>query len=441
VKALVQHVKERLKASFWFIPACMSLAAIGLAMYSGHLDIRVNVTSSGWLQSLLYKGGYKGALTLLSTVASSTITIAGVIFSVTMVALSLASTQFGPRLLTNFMRDPGNQLVLGTFISTFLFCLTAMGNSQRLENENFIPSVSAAFALMAAVLCMGVLIYFIHHMSTSIRAEHVINVVAIELDESMKNFFSPRRSAGSKIGSESDARLEEFNRKEGSPVPAHSTGYIQAIDEADLIEAADRENTVVKLVLRPGHFVVEGFDLAVLPPGFHIAPRLKEEIQHCFVIGKERTSEQDPEYGIYQLVEIAVRALSPGINDPFTAIGCLDRLCGLLCWIVRQPAISKYRCNRQGTLRLIVAPIATDNMLRAAFEQIRQASTRMSSVSIRLLECLNVIALSTQNKECLQSIRQQGEMTFQSSVAMPMQPGDLEDLKARYQALIAAIER
>jgi uncharacterized membrane protein len=180
------NLLARVRSSLWFLPGCMSLVAAVLAVTMARLDSVVATSEEKWPQAFLYNGDIEGARILLGTIASSMITVAGVTFSITVVALSLASSQFGPRLLSSFMRDRGNQLVLGTFIATFLFCLLALGFGRGGLEEVVIPTVSATVAVLLAVASLAVLIYFIHHVASSIRAEHVVDAVAQDLDAAIE---------------------------------------------------------------------------------------------------------------------------------------------------------------------------------------------------------------------------------------------------------------
>lgn len=191
MKTRLLHLLERFQSSYWFLPALLTTLAVGAALASLRLDRVLGEPALGSL-AWIRTAGPEGARAVLATVAGSMITIGGVVFSITIVALSLASSQFGPRLLTNFMRDRGNQLVLGTFIATFIYCLIVLRSVSAVEERTFVPHLSVAIAVGLAIASVGVLIYFMHHASTSIQAAHVISLVGRELDEAIRKFFPDR---------------------------------------------------------------------------------------------------------------------------------------------------------------------------------------------------------------------------------------------------------
>lgn len=255
------NLVESIRPSLWFLPLCLSIAAAVLATVSVRLDALVATSEKTWLQALLYQGDLQGARTLLGTVANSMITVAGVTFSITIVALSLASSQFGPRLLANFMRDRGNQLVLGTFISTFLFCLLALGHGRDPSQQAVVPAVTATVAVLLAVVSMAVLIYFIHHVASSIRAEYVVETVARDLDVAMDRLLA---KADDEVDEDEEKETDECGDAEGATVDACVDGFVQAIDGDGLLRVAETEDLVLRSLRRAGHFIVEGQPLVMV---------------------------------------------------------------------------------------------------------------------------------------------------------------------------------
>lgn len=431
---------DKMRASLWFVPTWMSVAAAGLALASRELE---PVLAGSILEPFLYPGDREGAMTLLSTVAGSMITVAGVTFSVTVVALSLASSQFGPRLLVNFMRDRGNQLVLGTFIATFLFCLLALG--QGGDDPEAVPTVSATLGLALALASVAVLIYFIHHVSSSIRAEQVIDGVARDLEGAVERLF-PRTLAES--GDDVEATHAETDFRDGPATTASRDGYVQWVDEERLLAIATGEGLVLRALRRPGHFVVEGEALVVAQRSGGaagddgedaLAPEVAEHLRACFLLGRQRTPGQDPEYGVHQLVEVAVRALSPGVNDPYTALSCVDWLGAVLCKVGSRPLRSPRRRDADGTLRLVVDPITFGGMLAAAFNQIRQCAQTTPAVSIRMLETLERVGRSVSADERRTAVRVQADMVFHGGLFEGMQECDRRDMEERHRAVMEVL--
>ena len=254
----LNNLWHRLRSSLWLVPSVMCLAAFGLALLADKLDrIYHAYGDSLWPKWLIYQGDLEGARTLLSSVAGSMITVAGTTFSITMVVLQLASSQFGPRLLTNFMRDTGNQFVLGTFVSTFLYCLLALGNGGGIIGEP--PVVSATLGLLLAVLSVFVFIYFIHHVSSTIRAEHVVQLAAFGSVNAIKRLTSP-----SEQDLDQGISLDDALTGHETNVRASRSGYLQAIDEQGLSDTATRQDGVFKMHFRPGKFVTVNDCVATL---------------------------------------------------------------------------------------------------------------------------------------------------------------------------------
>lgn len=429
---------ERIRGSLWFVPGCMSVAATALAFATSRLDWVVATSGEEWPRTFLYNGDLQGARTLLGTVASSMITVAGVTFSITVVALSLASSQFGPRLLSSFMRDRGNQLVLGTFIATFLFCIVALGRGGSASGETVvIPAVSATAAVLLAVTSLAVLIYFIHHVASSIRAEHVVDAVARDLDEAIQHLLGGLEDEEDDADEETESLADDVN---GATVVSRLDGYIQAVDEEGLFEIAEKEDLVLRLERRAGHFVVEGALLALVVDADEVADPLAQRIRRCFLIGRQRTGEQDPEYGVHQLVEVALRALSPGINDPYTAISCINWLSAVLCKVARHDLRVPQRRGEDGAVRVYGNPITFTGLLDAAFDQIRQNARPHPSVSIRLLEVFGAIAEQIDEADRRRAVRRQADMTFEGALSREPQEKDREALEARYRRVVEVLE-
>lgn len=393
MKAQIFKYWDRVRSSFWFVPAVMAGAAVAVAFASVALDETVkdwSVLGLNWA----FAGGAEGAAAILATVAGSMITITGVVFSMTLVALSLTSSQLGPRLLHNFMSDTATQLVLGTFVSTFLYCLLVLRTVRRAEEVTFIPHLSVSLAVLFAIVSVGVLIYFIHHVSVSIQANEIMARVGAELNNGIERLFPARiGSGGPRVSARQPSAdfLDAFDQT-ARPVCSGGDGYLQFIDGDGLIALAEQENVVIRLARRPGHYVVADWPLARVWPGNRLSDTLKERINAAFALGSQRTPGQDIEFPVTQLVEIAVRALSPGVNDPFTAISCVDHLGSALCRLAQRELPSPYRHDEQGQLRLIAPVVTFAEVVDAAFNQIRQYGRSSVAVTIRMLETISVIA-------------------------------------------------
>lgn len=409
----------------------MSAAAVGLAVFASYLDDDIARDAPVWASALLYTGDLDGSRALLTTIASSMITVAGVAFSITVVALSLASSQFGPRLLGNFMRDRGNQVVLGTFLATYLFCLMALRTLGG--SEETVPVVSTSVALLLAIASLGVLIFFIHHISTAMQAEHVVDAVARDLLAAVDQLVP---ELGEEAAREDDGDDSESDPSRGRSLASSTDGYIQAIDEERLVEVAAENDLLLRLHCRAGHFVVAGECLAMLTGVDEIDDETAAALRRCFLIGRVRTGEQDAEYGIHQLVEVALRALSPGINDPFTAVACVDWLGAVMTKIGRRRLRSPRRRDADGRLRLVTDPLTFGGMLAAAFDQIRQNAGGHPAVSIRILEALRSVADELREDDRYEPVREQAHMTYTAANPEGLATKDRSDLERRYRAVV-----
>lgn len=427
---------DDLSASFWFLPGLMMIGAVGISIAMVELD---TVLDARTIQKIawLWDGGPEAARVLLGTIASSMITIAGVVFSITMVVLALVSNQYGPRLMRNFREDKGNQLVLGTFIATFVYCLLVLRKVTNGPGGDFVPYLSITLSIILALINIGVIIYFIHHIAVMTQAPYVIRLVSDDLRRSIDSMFP--ENLGEEIPADQaqpDLDLEGFDRL-GSAIEADQNGYLQAIDSEKLMDLATARDLVIHAHYRPGDFIIEKTPLVHVQAVNPIDDGLSRQMRNIFLLGRERTPRQDVEFGIHQLVEIAVRALSPGINDPFTAMTCVDYLGSALCQAAQRRIPSRYRYDKENKLRVIADAVTFEGMLEAAFNQIRQYGRSSVAVSIRLLETFTVIAKCLVRKADGAGLRLQAQ-TIRDASDIYLTP-DRRAIEARYEAFMEAL--
>lgn len=418
----------------------MAASAILLAFIMLNLDQRLGsglVKKLGWI----YSGGPDGARAVLSTIAGSMVTVTGTVFSITVVALSLASSQFGPRLLRNFMKDTGNQIILGTFIATYIYCLLILRTVHGDDYEIFIPQISVSVAISLAIINSGILIFFIPHTAQSIQADFVIADVSDDLNRTINRLFPEKLGRKPSLDSQQPSLelLANFDESTCS-IPARQSGYIQAIDEDELLKIAKSHNLIFQIFHRPGHFIIEGSELIKVFPGNFVNKPLIKQINNVFIIGSQRTQQQDVEMIVNQLVEIAARALSPGINDPFTAIRCIDRLSEGLCRFVEREIPSPYRYDEDNQLRAIANPVTFEGMVDTAFNQIRQYVSSSVAVRIRLLEALAEIATHTHNQNYRDVLRVHAKMIHQDGLEQVPEKRDRQDIQHRYLTTLKNLE-
>ena len=423
------HLWDTLSSSYWFIPTLMLLAATGLAGATLAIDTVVAEDNGGrWF----YAGGAEGARTLLSAVGGSVITVAGVVFSITIAALTQASSQFGPRLLRNFMRDAGNQVTLGTFVATFLYCVLILRSIPGGE-EAKVPHVSVTTAVVLAVASLGVLVFFIHHVSFSIQAPQVVATVWTELCDSVGHVYPA--TVGRDGPPAGDAYRNTARRR---TLPAPRSGYVQAVAGDTLMAVAGEHNLCIQVLHRPGKFVIEGTPLGELWGADEIGDDTMKALADAFIIGRHRTPEQDVEYMLDQMVEIAVRALSPGINDPFTAISCVNWLGEALCRLGRRGLPTPARYDDRGTLRVVTDAPDFAGVVDTAIDQIRQYGRKSAPVVIRLLEVIAAVGPCLHEESHRAALREQAQMIARDIEQLPVEP-DRADATRRYNDAIAAL--
>jgi uncharacterized membrane protein len=443
MKIKIINLWQSLRSSFWFIPTLMVFAAIATSIGLVGIDRALESDYISFF-GFLYSVNPEGARSLLSTIAASMMTVAGVTFSITIVVLSLASSQFGPRLLRNFMQDRSIQFVLGTFVSSFIYCLIVLRSVQIIEADVFVPNFSVTFAVILALLNVGVLIYFIHHIATSIQVDEVIAETSNELSSNIERIFKNEQdqSFRENKGRISDRQQDNEAYKKYNythHITARRNGYLQAVDRKKLLETARNNDYLIHLLLKPGQFVVADGNLAIISSKDIFDVDLTDSINKAIIFGSQRTPEQDIEFSIHQLVEVAIRSLSPGINDPYTAMACIDQLGSSLCNLAKRDFPSSYCYDDKDKLRLKLKPLTYSGILNASFDQIRQYGHASVAVTIRLLEMLTLIAEQGRHPDQRSAILRQANMILRGSQNSISEQNDRDDVQKRYNLLLSVL--
>lgn len=442
MKARIRYTIDLLRNSYWFTPGLMMLGAIALSSLTLSLDARWGleaIREVEWLYRWIYTGGPDGAADMLAVIASSMITVAGVVFSITIVALTLASSQFGPRVLANFMADRANQLVLGTFVATFIYSLLILRTirGDTAPGDTLVPYISVTVSLLLALTSISVLIFFIHHVSISIQAPHLIAVIASELRHAAQTF--PPRGDVEQEGGTGGRRFAP--RGDSAPIPAMSTGYVEAIDYDGVAETAAEHDLFVEIEHRPGHFMVRGSPFARAWPAERVTEEIARSIAGMVATGSRRTAIQDVEFPIAQLVEVAVRALSPGINDPFTAVNCIDQLSAGLCDLAGSDVPKSHFDDGEGATRVMIAhPVTFEGVVRSAFDQIRQNAAHHASIYIRMLEAIETVLGGVEYADRVDTLVLQADLMVERARDSVPAPTDLADVDSRYRNVLAAAQ-
>jgi uncharacterized membrane protein len=431
---------EALRTNLWLIPAIESVAAVVLFAVTVSIDeaaFRGKLRLPPWVIS----GSPDAARQILSSLAGALITVVGVVFSVMIVALTLASQQFGPRMLRSFLRDRGTQLTLGTFVATFFYAMLALISI----GSSFVPHLSVTVALALTAIDLGVLIYFIHHIATAIQLPAVIAGIAHDLARAIDAEAGSARASGPASGSpplngtapvhgpSAEILLARLDRS-GRVVVAPAGGYLRFVKNTTLVRIAAEHDAVIRLHYRPGHFLTRGHPMAtVWPP--EAATAIGRRLESVHITGPMRTLSQDIAFGIDQLVEIAIRALSPAVNDTFTALTCIDWLGDSLCKIAVDWHPQSLHRDRLGAIRLITVPVSYERLVQRSFEKVRQAAGGMPAVLIRQLDALSkVMAVAAPGRT--QVLLDQAAMIARVSERTVPEPADQADITARYQALL-----
>ena len=428
---------NELRSTFWFVPVLIIAAAISLALGLLFLDSQTEVSQEG-IGRYLLTGSADSARSILTTISGAMIGIAGTVFSITLVALTLASSQFGPRLIKNFMYDRINQVVLGSYISTYIYCLIVLNTIKDNDVVVFIPEFSTLIAQVAALANIILLIIFIHHIAMSIQADKIISDISQSLSQNIKVLF-PEELGDQPDGvsrKEIDAAKAGYKEKHAFTIPGR--GYIQYIDGKTLVHLVDKNDALVELHFRPGDYLVEGVEAGIIYSNEKPDEQLIYDLQQQFLLGKTRTQQQDAEYSIHQMVEIGVKALSPGINDPYTAIACIDNLTSAMSYLTNVKFPSECRYNEEGKLRIIAHTLTYEGMLDASFNQIRQFAKGSPSVVIRLMEALITINKFANRRNYRDAIRKHARMVLNMAEKSFTEPNDLDDLKERSKVILGA---
>jgi uncharacterized membrane protein len=372
------------------------------------------------------------AQAILTSIATSTMTVVSIVFAILLMTLTLASTQFSPRILISFVQDHVTQWTLGIFLGTFSYCIAALPAARSLPVP-FAPVVTVGGAMALAPVCVGWLIYFIHHISNAISVNHIIDRIRrdteIVIDQLMPFPRLPTHSDEA-FG----ASLEDFNHIVASP----QSGYIRFVNLGLLNSLAKSYGICLRLERRVGHFVPAGGALLRTALGERISEERANRLLAAIDIGPTRTMQQDIEFGIVQIVDIALRAISPAVNDPTTAITSIDQLSSIVIRWTSRDSPRRYYYDPPHVLRVIVPWIDLDGLLDLAFEQIRHYSSSDAAVSLRLMRALGDISSTTRDPAIRTCLLDRGKRVIDGCVGQ-IHEFDLTKLRARLARIDAGV--
>ncbi len=414
-------VVEYLRGALWFLPTVSVLASFVLA----NLLVGVRVQPGSPITAWIYGGGADGARGVLEAVAGSVITVTGVVFSLTVVTLQLASSQFSPRLLRTFVRDPSNQVVLAVFLATFTYSLTVLRviRNGATPDEDFVPQLAVTGGLILATASVAALVYFIHHITVELRVDKMMSDVETDTIETIHNVYRRPFERGRR-------QLPEV-ASHAVAVPARRSGIVQAIAPDSLFDDAVARGLVVRVAPRVGERVVAGGTLAwywtldrdAAPPDRDDA---NEFVNDAIQVGFERTLQQDVGFGVRQLVDIAAKALSPGINDPTTAVDAVGHLAPLLTVLAERDLEPVLRADDQGVVRLAVDRPRLEDYLDTACGQIRRYGAREPAVLVALLWMLREVHARCRTDEHRDEVAKQAALIVAAGEREIAEPCDVE---------------
>jgi uncharacterized membrane protein len=430
-------LRSQRDVNLWRIPLQLSLAAValfGITMIPDTLDAYSIIHIPWWLTM----GGIDDARAILSAMMGAVATVLALIFSVSLLVLSMVSTLFGPRLLYRFLQDWVTQVTIGLFMGTFVYiCLVFLVTHQD-PHSSFIPQVSLIVSWVLVVISFGFLVYYSHRVATSIQNPDMIGAIIDDLYVAAGSAHFPGPGEGRGAPPDDAAILRQAET--GTTVSCAKSGYLQHVDHSALVAAARAADALIVLRVRPGQFVLHGEPLAAIVPA-EKASALKTTIARGVRIGRHRTLTQDTEFGIAQVVEIAIRALSPAINDTYTGVACVDWLAVALLTLAEQPSLEGNWYDTGSRLRVWMPPVRLERLTRLAFDQIRQASATTPAVLIRQLDAIGRLARRLPDA-CRQVLADEAAAILETASALvALDRRDLDAAWHRAQSALATLPR
>jgi uncharacterized membrane protein len=446
----VRYTWDSLRVSFWFAPAVMSVGAILLVWAMNWVDERI--PNAILLNSrLILSIGVDQLRGTLVSMATTILATAGVVFTLLTLPLSTVASQYGSRLLRLFLSDRTTQFVLGIFVGTFVYCLTAATSIPAVVTDAEAPQLLVSMGLLLMVATFASLILLVQHISTMLQAPEIAAAAGAELlvvvqseilDEAGNAAGLTGQQAPGTLTVKHTVAIQDMAavekimlETESYPVRVKGAGYIQYIDPEDMLTLAGEKDLVIRVPCKRGAFVGDGEVVALVWPAGRIDQQDEKQLRHAVRLGNLRTPIQDVEYAVNQLVEMAVRAMSPAINDPFTAITCLDYLGQGLALFAQNNKEASHIYDRNGRLRLVFEPVTFAQLLSSAFDMLRHCSCDNASVLLHMLEVIDKICKETQSPESCQQLLIHVNLIQAESRAGALTEPDRQIIQRRAEAL------
>lgn len=433
----LRQLWQPLRESLWFVPLLMVLASLGLAY--GLVQYDQAHSASGPRQlPLLFGIDAGGAGGMLTAISASMLTVAALTFSLLLAAITQVSNQYSPRALRNFMRDPVSQVVMGYFVSVFTFALIVQGTIRSGRTDRFVPTTAVLVALLLALGGVGALIFFLHHIAEALQTGTLVRRIMAETERELRRLFP--YSLGQELHSEARPAAEAFARMPDGwfPVLATEAGYLQYIDAPGLLAWTTRHGTVLRLEHHIGDFVGTGQQLFSVRAGME-RPATDQadwptDLLRYVSIGRHRNPEQDVAFGVQQLVDIALKALSPAVNDTTTAIMAIDYLGELLGRLARRDFPDALRSDGQH-LRVLVRVYDFGDYVRLACDLVRESAAGNPAVLRRLLRALALAASQVHTPDLLPVLHEQADLVLACALASLSTDYQRHEVQAIYNEL------
>lgn len=426
---------DRLNSSLWFVPSLIVLASVVLAYVVLAID---STLPNDWWEdatglTALFDVRIGGATATLQAIGGSIITIAGVVFSITIAAMTLAAGQYTSRVLRSFIRDRGNQMVLGVFLGIFVYCLLIMRSLSGISDNSHAPPLSMLISLVLAFVGVATLIYFIHHISMNLQATRIVATIADSALPSIDRHFPDRFEPSEDTGADRNMPSGEYRLI----LRSRRNGYVTGIDFNTLVKVADASDSLVRVYRAPGFFVTEGEALAGIQSADTLDEDVIDDLHDAWSFDSQRTLENDPGYGLRQLVDVALKSLSPALNDTTTGVMCINWI-GVMLVRMSGRRLPPQVISSKETARVLTNAPRMGDFIALGFDQIRQNASGNVAVLKRLLEVLLTLANSPGARTCKQPVLHQTE-----AIEAMLDPGiawppDREVLRELIKAIRAA---
>jgi uncharacterized membrane protein len=397
------HVMYSLRGGFLVRPLIIALTLGSTGALLSALEEAVPALNR-WVPQVLFPSHADPqiAQVILGTIAASMMTVVSIVFAILLMTLTLASMQFSPRIIVSFARDRVTQGTLGIFLGTFSYCVAALPAARSVP-QPFAPVLTVLGAMLLALACVAWLLFFIHHISQAISVNHIVEKIAGEteaiIDEIMPEPRRHERMPGATVPGPIEREAE---------VASDVSGYVRFVDIGRLVFLARSYGVTIRIVRRVGHFVPAGIPLLTISKGERLSPARSAELRAAFDLGPTRTLQQDVEFGILQIVDIALRAISPAVNDPSTAINCVDQLSRILIRFASREEPASLLYDPPGVLRVSMIWPDFERLVDEAFDQIRLYARADLAVSLRMLRALADVGRTIPDPAVRQKLTERG---------------------------------